>query len=155
MFAYIVDGSPEELQSALDITLRRFAEYHNLQGAFGRRAQTERAKGILMERYQVDERQAFDDAARSRAPQRTEAHPRRPGGARRATARRQHDESRLSAAVAIHPDRGDGSHAANSLDGVRRRIGGHGLRLIEQRCTQAVRRRPTSAGTGSICRPRR
>ncbi|MDP9257194.1 MAG: ANTAR domain-containing protein [Actinomycetota bacterium] len=59
VFAYIVDGSPEHLQSALDITLRRFAEYHNLQGAFGRRAQTERAKGILMERYQVDERQAF------------------------------------------------------------------------------------------------
>jgi response regulator NasT len=59
VFAYIVDGSPEQLQSALDITLRRFAEYHNLQGAFGRRAQTERAKGILMERYQVDERQAF------------------------------------------------------------------------------------------------
>lgn len=59
VFAYIVDGSPEELQSALDITLRRFAEYHNLQGAFGRRAQTERAKGIIMERYQVDERQAF------------------------------------------------------------------------------------------------
>ena len=45
VFAYIVDGSSEELQSALDITLRRFAEYHNLQGAFGRRAQTERAKG--------------------------------------------------------------------------------------------------------------
>jgi AmiR/NasT family two-component response regulator len=60
VFAYIVDGSPEELQSALDITLRRFSEYHNLQGAFGRRAQTERAKGILMERYQVDERQAFE-----------------------------------------------------------------------------------------------
>ena len=60
VFAYIVDSSAEELQSALDITLRRFAEYHNLQGAFGRRAQTERAKGILMERYQVDERQAFE-----------------------------------------------------------------------------------------------
>jgi AmiR/NasT family two-component response regulator len=59
VFAYIVHGSPEELQSALDITLRRFAEYHNLQGAFGRRAQTERAKGILMERYQVDELEAF------------------------------------------------------------------------------------------------
>jgi AmiR/NasT family two-component response regulator len=59
VFAYIVDGSAAELQSALDITLRRFAEYHDLQGAFGRRALTERAKGILMERYQVDERQAF------------------------------------------------------------------------------------------------
>jgi two-component system, response regulator / RNA-binding antiterminator len=60
VFAYIVDGSPEELQSALDITLRRFAEYHDLQGAFGRRAQTERAKGILMERHRVDERRAFE-----------------------------------------------------------------------------------------------
>jgi two-component system, response regulator / RNA-binding antiterminator len=59
VFAYIEHGTPDELQSALDITLRRFAEYHNLQGAFGRRAQTERAKGILMERYQIDERQAF------------------------------------------------------------------------------------------------
>ena len=60
VFAYIVDGSLEQLRGALDIALRRFAEYHNLQGAFGRRAQTERAKGVLMERYQVDERQAFD-----------------------------------------------------------------------------------------------
>jgi AmiR/NasT family two-component response regulator len=59
VFAYVVDGTPEELQSALDITLRRFAEYHNLQGAFGRRALTERAKGILMERHQIDELQAF------------------------------------------------------------------------------------------------
>jgi response regulator NasT len=59
VFAYIVDGSPEQLQGAVDIALRRFAEFHNLQGAFGRRAQTERAKGVLMERYQVDERQAF------------------------------------------------------------------------------------------------
>lgn len=60
VFAYIVDGSVEQLRGALDIALRRFAEFHNLQGAFGRRAQTERAKGVLMERYQVDERQAFD-----------------------------------------------------------------------------------------------
>ncbi len=60
VFAYIVDGTPEELQSALDITLHRFAEYHNLQGAFGRRSQTERAKGILMERHQIDEQHAFD-----------------------------------------------------------------------------------------------
>jgi response regulator NasT len=59
VFAYIEDGSPDDLQSALDITLRRFAEYHNLQGAFGRRALTERAKGIIMERYQIDDREAF------------------------------------------------------------------------------------------------
>jgi two-component system, response regulator / RNA-binding antiterminator len=51
IFAYIVDSTPDQLQSALDITLRRFAEYHDLQGAFGRRARTERAKGILMERH--------------------------------------------------------------------------------------------------------
>jgi AmiR/NasT family two-component response regulator len=59
VFAYIVDGDAEQLQSALDITLRRFTEYHNLQGAFGRRAQTERAKGVLMERHQIDEAAAF------------------------------------------------------------------------------------------------
>jgi AmiR/NasT family two-component response regulator len=59
VFAYLVDGDADELQSALDITLCRFAEYHNLQGAFGRRAITERAKGILMERHSVDEQQAF------------------------------------------------------------------------------------------------
>ncbi len=60
VFAYIVDSTPEELQSALDITLRRFTEYHNLQGAFGRRAHTERAKGILMERHRISEGQAFE-----------------------------------------------------------------------------------------------
>ena len=44
--------------SSIDIVLRRFAEYHDLEGAFGRRAVTERAKGILMERHSVDERSA-------------------------------------------------------------------------------------------------
>ncbi len=60
VFAYIVDSTPDELQSALDITLHRFAEYHHLQGAFGRRASTERAKGILMERHNIDEHAAFE-----------------------------------------------------------------------------------------------
>jgi len=61
IFAYIADGhDPQEMQSAIDIVLRRFAEYHALEGAFGRRAVTERAKGILMERYNVDEQAAFD-----------------------------------------------------------------------------------------------
>jgi AmiR/NasT family two-component response regulator len=40
--------------------LRRFAEYHDLEGAFGRRALTERAKGILMERHAIDESSAFE-----------------------------------------------------------------------------------------------
>ncbi len=61
IFAYISGGEdPAEFQSSIDITLQRFAEYQNLEGAFGRRAVTERAKGILMERHGVDERRAFD-----------------------------------------------------------------------------------------------
>lgn len=60
VFAYLVDGDAEALQSALEITLRRFSEFQGLQGAFGRRAIIERAKGIMMERHQVDEQRAFD-----------------------------------------------------------------------------------------------
>ena len=37
VYAYIVDSRPEELQSAIDITLRRFAEFQDVQGAFKRR----------------------------------------------------------------------------------------------------------------------
>src|SRR5918996_285142 len=59
IFAYIADSDVDEWQSAIDIVLRRFAEYHDLEGAFGRRAVTERAKGILMERHSVDEAAAF------------------------------------------------------------------------------------------------
>jgi response regulator NasT len=60
VFAYIVDGDAEELQSAIDITLQRFAEYQNLKGAFGRRALIEQAKGILMARHGIDEGTAFE-----------------------------------------------------------------------------------------------
>ena len=60
VFAYIVDGNPEELQSAIDITLQRFREYQSLQGAFGRRALIEQAKGILMARHSVDADHAFE-----------------------------------------------------------------------------------------------
>ena len=55
IFAYIVDGRAEEMQSAIDITLRRYAEYSNLEGAFARRAVIERAKGIMMSRQEIDE----------------------------------------------------------------------------------------------------
>ena len=51
VFAYITDGDPQEWQNSIEIVLRRFAEYHDLEGAFKRRAITERAKGILMERH--------------------------------------------------------------------------------------------------------
>src|ERR671916_699708 len=60
IFAYITDADAGDWQSSIDIVLRRFAEYHDLEGAFGRRALTERAKGILMERHSVDEDAAFE-----------------------------------------------------------------------------------------------
>jgi AmiR/NasT family two-component response regulator len=60
VFAYIIDGSPEELQSAIDITLQRFSEYQSLQGAFGRRAVIEQAKGILMARHSINADRAFE-----------------------------------------------------------------------------------------------
>jgi AmiR/NasT family two-component response regulator len=59
IFAYITDADALDWQSSIDIVLRRFTEYHDLEGAFGRRALTERAKGILMERHSVDEATAF------------------------------------------------------------------------------------------------
>ena len=59
IFAYISDADAN-WQSSIDIVLRRFTEYHDLEGAFGRRAVTERAKGILMERHSVDEPAAFE-----------------------------------------------------------------------------------------------
>jgi AmiR/NasT family two-component response regulator len=60
IFAYITDADALDWQSSIDIVLRRFSEYHDLEGAYGRRAITERAKGILMERHTVDETQAFE-----------------------------------------------------------------------------------------------
>jgi response regulator NasT len=61
IFASIVGGlDPEEFQSTMEIALCRFAEYHDLEGAFGRRAITERAKGVLMERHAISEEKAFN-----------------------------------------------------------------------------------------------
>jgi two-component system, response regulator / RNA-binding antiterminator len=60
IFAYIVDGRADEMQSTIDITLRRYAEYSNLEGAFARRAVIERAKGIMMARQSIDEKKAFE-----------------------------------------------------------------------------------------------
>jgi AmiR/NasT family two-component response regulator len=60
VFAHIFDTGVDDWQSSIDIVLRRFTEYSDLQGAFGRRALIERAKGILMERHSIDENAAFE-----------------------------------------------------------------------------------------------
>jgi AmiR/NasT family two-component response regulator len=60
VFAHISDTDTSEWQSSIDIVLHRFAEFHALQGAFGRRALIERAKGILMERHAINEANAFE-----------------------------------------------------------------------------------------------
>jgi two-component system, response regulator PdtaR len=60
VFAYLImDDEPNELETALEITLRRFAEFNVLQGAFGRRAIIEQAKGILMERHALTADDAY------------------------------------------------------------------------------------------------
>lgn len=60
VFSYITDGDPQEWQNSIEIVLRRFAEYRDLEGAFKRRAITERAKGVLMERHVIDDERAFE-----------------------------------------------------------------------------------------------
>jgi AmiR/NasT family two-component response regulator len=61
VFAYLTTkrSNDDQLKSAIEVVLHRFAEFHDLEGAFGRRAVTERAKGILMERHGIGEADAF------------------------------------------------------------------------------------------------
>jgi AmiR/NasT family two-component response regulator len=76
IFAYAREGRPESIQSAIEVAMRRNEErvklleqVQRLESALERRALIERAKGILMERHNVSDRQAFDrlrDHARSR-----------------------------------------------------------------------------------------
>lgn len=58
---------PGAIQSAIEVALRHHAEVERLEakvdqleGALARRAVIERAKGILMERHDVDDRTAFE-----------------------------------------------------------------------------------------------
>ena len=68
VFVFVTERPDKQWQFNLDLVLRHYAEYRRLESAFGRRAITERAKGILMERHSIDEASAFKllrDRARS------------------------------------------------------------------------------------------
>jgi response regulator NasT len=65
--AYVESMDPESVQGAIEVAVRRFREarqlHHKvdqLEGALERRGVIERAKGILMERHGVGERDAFE-----------------------------------------------------------------------------------------------
>ena len=66
IFAYARPVEPETVQGAIEVAMRRHADAERLEEkvdqletALERRATIERAKGILMERHDVDERDAF------------------------------------------------------------------------------------------------
>jgi AmiR/NasT family two-component response regulator len=66
IFAYARQETADSIQSAIEVAMRRWREHHDLEeqverleNALERRALIERAKGILMERHDVDERVAF------------------------------------------------------------------------------------------------
>jgi response regulator NasT len=59
-FGYFVGSDPDDLQGTIDIAVARFAQYRDLQEAFGRRAIVEQAKGILMAQHGIESPAAFD-----------------------------------------------------------------------------------------------
>lgn len=60
VFAYLDSTEETELQGGIDVALQRYQQYRKLLLAFDRRARIERAKGILMERHSIDDREAFE-----------------------------------------------------------------------------------------------
>jgi AmiR/NasT family two-component response regulator len=65
--AWIESVNPEVVQGAIEVALRRYEEtsllatkVEQLESALERRSVIERAKGILMERHEIDERAAFE-----------------------------------------------------------------------------------------------
>jgi len=73
--AYVESNDPQHVQAAIEVAIRRYREaarlnekVGQLESALERRAVIERAKGIVMERHRVGEREAFErlrDHARS------------------------------------------------------------------------------------------
>lgn len=66
IFAYAHTGDTADLQGAIEVTMQRFQEasrlveqVDRLETALERRALIERAKGVLMERHDIDEARAF------------------------------------------------------------------------------------------------
>jgi AmiR/NasT family two-component response regulator len=66
IFAYARQETTDSIQSAIEVAMRRWREHHDLEAqverlenALERRALIERAKGIIMERHNVDDRMAF------------------------------------------------------------------------------------------------
>ena len=57
VYGYIVDSRPEELQSAIDITLRRYAETQQMEAAFRSR---EEARRVEAERIQAQQRRVLE-----------------------------------------------------------------------------------------------
>src|SRR3954447_5215464 len=55
IFAYVSSLDEDALRGAFDVALRRFGQAEELEGALARRAVIERAKGVLMERYGIDD----------------------------------------------------------------------------------------------------
>jgi AmiR/NasT family two-component response regulator len=65
--AYTESMEPESIQGAIEVAVRRYREgerltqkLEQLESALARRGTIERAKGILMERHSVNERDAFE-----------------------------------------------------------------------------------------------
>lgn len=67
IYAFAHATFTQEVQGAIELSIRRHAEHRRLteqvsqlEGALERRAVIERAKGILMERHTIGEREAFE-----------------------------------------------------------------------------------------------
>jgi AmiR/NasT family two-component response regulator len=60
VFAHLDSTDETELEGGIDIALRRYEQWSALLAAFQRRARIERAKGMLMERHGLEERDAFE-----------------------------------------------------------------------------------------------